>query len=69
MMSAIKKRRLELLMSQADLAQKVGVRQNTISGWELGTRHPSIAKLKILARVLECSINDLLKDEQEARDE
>lgn len=59
-MSAIKARRLEIRMSQAELAQKMGVRQNTISGWERGTRQPSIAKIKQLARILGCSIEDLL---------
>ena len=59
-MSAIKARRLKLGMSQAELAQKMGVRQNTISGWERGTRQPSIAKIKQLALSLECSIEDLL---------
>ncbi len=58
----IRKRRIEFRMSQAELAQKVGVAQTTISGWETGDRK-RIAKTKAisLAEGLQCDKDEILK--------
>ena len=46
--------------SQIDLAKKLGVKSNTISQWESGKRRPDIEKLKKLAEIFNCKVDDLL---------
>ena len=58
-MNAIKKYRLALNMSQEELAQKLHVERATVAKWESGT-FPRASKLKLIADVLGCSVNDLL---------
>lgn len=47
-------------LSQAELAQAVGVTENIISDWELGTVYPTISQLTQLSDVLEISLVELL---------
>ena len=47
-------------MSQEDLGRIIGVNQNTISQWETDMRSPRITKLKQLASVLGCTVDELL---------
>ena len=47
--------------SQIDLAKKLGVKSNTISQWESGKRRPDIEKLKKLAEIFNCKVDDLLQ--------
>ena len=46
-------------MTQAVLAQCLGVSQKAISLWESGEAMPSANKLPQLAKVLGCTIDDL----------
>ena len=48
-------------MSQAALADKIGVEQKAVSLWETGVTSPRADKLPQLANVLGCEINDLFK--------
>ncbi len=48
----LKTARLAEGLSQADLADKVGVTQPSVSNWELGTNEPRDAQLRKLERVL-----------------
>lgn len=52
-------RRLQGL-SQAALAELVGVYQKDISLWECGERKPSAGNLKKLAEILKCKMEDLI---------
>jgi transcriptional regulator with XRE-family HTH domain len=52
--------RKELNMSQAELAEKLGVSQQTISKYERGTREPDNETLAKLAEIFDCSIDYLL---------
>jgi transcriptional regulator with XRE-family HTH domain len=52
--------RKERRLSQKDLAQAIGVAQNTVSQWENGEREPDNAKLIELARYFDASIDYLL---------
>lgn len=52
--------RKEYGMSQAELAEKLGVTQQTISKYENGTREPDSKTLKILATMFNTSIDYLL---------
>ena len=60
-------RRLKIIrkqkgLSQSELANILGVSQNTVSQWESGDRSPSISILKQLTTILECSADILLED-------
>ena len=46
-------------MTQSELAQLLGVSQANISQWETGEAMPRADKLPELAKILECSIDDL----------
>ena len=56
-----RERRKKLKMTQAELAEKLGVRQSTISQWESGISVPRADKLPQLARLLGCSIDELFE--------
>ena len=47
-------------MTQAELAERVGVHEGTIRRWELGERIPDIIDLQKISQVLGVSINELL---------
>lgn len=42
------------------LAQKTGLNRNTINQYETGKHTPRIDNLKIIAKVLECELSDIL---------
>lgn len=46
-------------MTQHELATLTGVQQNTISQWESGKRNPSIPRLIRLAKIFDCTLDDL----------
>lgn len=50
-------------LTQLQLAQMVGYTTNTIWRWENGQRTPNAEALKALADVLECSIDELVRDD------
>ncbi|XVG95872.1 helix-turn-helix domain-containing protein [Eubacteriales bacterium KG127] len=56
----IRKRRKELHMTQSDLADKIGVSQNTVSMYERSERSPEIDKLPLICEVLETPSDYLL---------
>ena len=45
-------------MSQAELGNRVGLKQTTISQYENGSRTPTLAMAKKLSDVLEISLDD-----------
>ena len=49
-------------LTQAQLAELVGVDQATVSRWESGERWPMITIAFDVANALHCTIDDLLKD-------
>lgn len=60
----IKKQRELLNISQVDLAKKIGVSQGMISQWENGDFLPRAERLPMLAKVLKCTVDDLLKEDE-----
>ena len=46
-------------MTQEDIAEMVGVSRQTIAKWEAGETAPDLEKARILAEVLEVSLDDL----------
>lgn len=60
----LKDLRKERGMTQAEVALKVGVKQNTISLWENGENFPSMRYLFKLSELFNCTIDELLKGEK-----
>ena len=55
--------RLSLNLTQDDIAQKIGVKRSTVSMWETGESLPRADKLPELAKILCCTVDELLRDE------
>ena len=49
-------------LSQEDLARKLSISRQSISKWEQGISYPSILYLNPLTKILNCSLEELLKD-------
>ena len=64
----IKKLRNEKGLTQKDLADQLHVTFQTVSKWESDTNEPDIATLKEIAKCFDCSVNDLLNDEEETKE-
>lgn len=59
MRSALKKRRIQLSLTQEDIAKICGVTRSTVSSWEVGRNEPplkTIIKLKKLFKTTDDSI-------------
>ncbi len=57
--NAVKERRLELRLSQEDLAEGEGLHRTYVSDVECGTRNLSIGSIEKLARALGLSVSTL----------
>lgn len=51
-------------LTQMQLAQLLGVDRSTVAKWETGEALPTADKLPRIAKILDCSIDDLLVNEQ-----
>ena len=49
--------------SQEQLGEKINVTRQTISNWELGETSPNPEQLKLLSKVLNVSIDELLDND------
>lgn len=56
----MKAHRKALKLTQAQAAEALGQNQSAWHHWEAGTREPSLTNLYKIARVLQCSIHELL---------
>lgn len=59
-MTAIRAIRERLGLTQAMLAEALGVTQPAVAMWEAGERKPDIITLKRIASVLHCTADELL---------
>ena len=62
--TTIKKRREERNLTQAELAQRIGVSSKTVSKWETAKGLPDISLLQPLAKALGISVIELMNGEQ-----
>lgn len=62
---SIRERRNRLGMSQAELAERIGVNQTAVSQWERGVITPTLNKARKLAETLGCTIDELYQTEKE----
>lgn len=60
----IKEAREKAGLTQQDLANELGVGQSTVAMWETQKSLPRTDKLPALAKILGCTIDDLLKKEE-----
>lgn len=60
-MIAIRKYRKQMKWTQSFLAKQLGTSTSTIGMWESGERRPSINMLKKIAKILQCTTDDLLE--------
>lgn len=58
----IRTQRLRLGMTQGELARAIGVDERTLRRYELGEQPPSLAHAKLLAHVLEVTLDELAGD-------
>lgn len=65
----IKQLRKKKGISQSELAEVIGVKNNTVSTWERGTRKPDFEALNLLSDFFEVSFEYILgnSDKEEAR--
>ncbi len=56
----LKVARIKKGLTQAQLAEKLGVSQNTISFYETGARFPSRNNLYKLAEALDCDVKEII---------
>lgn len=59
---SIKSRRLELGLTQSELATRLGVDQTAVCQWENGVG-PKRSRLPEVANALECSVAELLRED------
>lgn len=50
-------------LSQEELAEKVGVARQTISKWEIGDTTPNINQVKIISKIFNISIDELVDND------
>ena len=65
----IKQLRKKKGVSQSELAEAIGVKNNTVSTWERGTRKPDVEALNLLSEYFEVSFEYLLgnSDKEDAK--
>ena len=51
-MATLRELRMRRFLTQAELAEKVGVSESTIAGWEVGRKTPRLRNIRKLAEVL-----------------
>lgn len=58
-MNGLKAMRLKAELTQTELAVKLGVKQTTVAMWEIGASYPRAELLPIIAKALNCTIDEL----------
>lgn len=64
----LKKARLDLGLTQQQVANMMGITKSTYCGYETGKRQPDVAKIKLLANILNTSGDVLLETGFEHKD-
>ena len=61
-MNQIREYRKKRRLSQEKLAEMVGVDRSNVAKWEAGVHKPRADMLILLAKVLQCSVDELLRE-------
>ena len=67
--NTIRTKRLQLKMTQEQVAVRLGVSAPAVHKWEHGTSYPDISLLPALARLLETDLNELLSFDEDISDQ
>lgn len=59
-MNRIKELRVAAGLKQAELAEMIGVRQNTLSTWETGRHEPDIESMTRMAKIFGASVDEII---------
>ena len=59
----IKTQRESIGITQEKLAEEMNIDRSTVAKWETGQSMPRADKLKRLAEILDCTVDELLADE------
>ena len=54
-------------LTQLEAAEKLNVSQSTVSMWETGVNLPRVEKLREISRLYNCTVDDLLKEDEETQ--
>ena len=60
----LKEARKQASLSQEQLAEKLGVSRSAVAKWETGNGIPDVGNLKVIAQLLNVSIDYLLDDSE-----
>lgn len=52
-------------LAQWQLAEMIGVKQESVAQWETGKTSPKFSRLADIANALNCSVDDLVKPDRE----
>jgi transcriptional regulator with XRE-family HTH domain len=63
-MKNLRKIRRALDMTQAELARRLGVTKEAVCRWEKGKGNPPLARVMQIAKVLNCTVNDLIGEKE-----
>lgn len=63
-MEKLRARRLLAGLSQAELAEVLGVSRTTVTMWETTKSRPNVDMLPAIAKTLGCSIDELFSNEE-----
>ena len=55
-------------ISQEELAKALDISQGAVSAYETGRWEPSIATIKKMSSILDCTVDELLKDPENPHD-
>lgn len=66
-MNRIEAQRKKQSITQCELAYKMGVSQANVSQWEKGETLPRADKLPLLAKILNCTIDELFDKDNETK--
>jgi transcriptional regulator with XRE-family HTH domain len=68
-MNGLRALRLRRLLTQTELAQRLGVRYQTVGAWENGEARPRVSAMRKLCEVLEVTPEELLAALEESAPE
>jgi len=66
--SKLKIRFAQLKISQVEIAEKLGETKQTVSGWATGRTEPSLKKAFRLAKLLDCTVDELWQYTEDKED-
>ena len=61
-MNRIRELRQEKQLSQEELARLLGVDRSAVAKWETGTNLPRAEKLLMLAKIFDCTLDEILNN-------